>query len=186
MGIIYVTGGAKSGKSRFAEELAMKKEKRIYLATSIPFDNEMKSRVKRHKEQRGNDWTTIEAYRDIEEILLNVENINEMEVILLDCLTNMVTNIMIMEKETDWDNISDEELKIIENDVLQEVEKVISFSKKHSCDVIIVSNEVGMGLVPEYSLGRHFRDIAGIMNQIVAKEASEAYLVVSGIALRVK
>ena len=108
MGIIYVTGGAKSGKSRFAEELAMKKEKRIYLATSIPFDNEMKSRVKRHKEQRGNDWTTIEAYRDIEEILQNVENIAETEVILLDCLTNMVTNIMIMEKETDWDNISDE------------------------------------------------------------------------------
>ena len=186
MGIIYVTGGAKSGKSRFAEELAMKKEKRIYLATSIPFDNEMKSRVKRHKEQRGNDWTTIEAYRDIEEILQNVENIAETEVILLDCLTNMVTNIMIMEKETDWDNISDEELKIIENDVLQEVEKVISFSKKYSCDVIIVSNEVGMGLVPEYPLGRHFRDIAGIMNQIVAKEATEAYLVVSGIALRLK
>ena len=63
---------------------------------------------------------------------------------------------------------------------------MISFSKKHSCDVIIVSNEVGMGLVPEYPLGRHFRDIAGIMNQIVAKEASEAYLVVSGIALRLK
>ena len=186
MGIIYITGGAKSGKSKFAEKLAMKKKKRVYVATSIPFDNEMKNRVKRHKEQRGKDWLTVESYRNIDTVLLDINGIKDVEVILLDCLTNMVTNIMIMEKEIDWDNISEIELKEVEREVLSEVEKVISLSKKLSCDIIIVSNEVGMGLVPEYPLGRHFRDIAGQMNQVIAKEAVEGYLIVSGMALRIK
>lgn len=186
MGIIYVTGGAKSGKSKFAEELAMKKGKRVYVATSIPFDNEMKNRVKRHKEQRGEDWITVEAYRNIDTVLLNIDSIKNVEVILLDCLTNMVANIMIMEREIDWDNISEIELKEVEKEVLSEVEKVINLSEKLSCDIIVVSNEVGMGLVPEYSLGRHFRDIAGLMNQVVAKKAVEGYLIVSGMALKIK
>lgn len=184
MGIIYITGGAKSGKSKFAEKLAMEKKKRIYLATSIPFDNEMKNRVQRHQEQRGENWDTIEAYKNLDIILEKASN--DKEVVLLDCLTNMVTNIMIMDRNVDWDNISDSILKNIEEEVLVEIKKLINFSRKFSGNIIIVSNEVGMGLVPEYPLGRYFRDIAGSMNQIIAKEAEEAYLVVSGIPMKIK
>lgn len=184
MGIIYITGGAKSGKSKFAEKLAMKKKKRIYLATSIPFDIEMKNRVQRHKMQRGENWDTIEAYKNLDIILEKASS--DKEVILLDCLTNMITNIMIIDRDVDWENISDITLEDIEKEVLDEVKKIIKFSKKFPGDIIIVSNEVGMGLVPEYPLGRYFRDIAGAMNQIIAEESEEAYLVISGIPMKIK
>ena len=184
MGIIYITGGAKSGKSKFAESIAMKKKKRIYLATSIPFDNEMKLRVKKHKKQRGDNWITLEAYRNLDEVLSKVTD--QAEVILLDCLTNMITNLMIMDNEKDWDNLLEDEIAHMEKEIFLEINKIIDFSKKFSGDIIVVSNEVGMGLVPEYPLGRYFRDIAGSMNQLIAEKSKEAYLVVSGISMKIK
>ena len=184
MGIIFITGGAKSGKSRFAENLAFKREKRVYLATSVPLDNEMKNRVQKHRKQRGEDWITIEAYKDLDKVLeKTVENI---DVILLDCLTNMISNIMFEVYEGDWENIADYIPGKIENTVLTEVNKILDFNKVYMGDIIIVSNEVGLGLVPENPLGRYFRDIAGSMNQIIAAESDEVYMVVSGIPVKIK
>lgn len=184
MGIIYITGGAKSGKSKFAEKLAFKKEKRVYLATSVPFDPEMKKRVEKHKKQRGENWITIEAYKNLDEVLKKTEE--NTEVILLDCLTNMISNIMFEIHSGDWDSIPDNITEKIERTVFSEVSKILDFNKSYNGDIIIVSNEVGMGLVPENPLGRYFRDIAGSMNQIIAGEADEAYLVVSGIPVKIK
>ena len=184
MGIIYITGGAKSGKSKFAEKLAFKKEKRVYLATSVPFDSEMKKRVEKHKEQRGENWITIEAYKNLDEVLKKTEE--NTEVILLDCLTNMISNIMFEIYSGDWDSIPDNITEKIEKTVFSEVSKILDFNKSYKGDIIVVSNEVGMGLVPENPLGRYFRDIAGSMNQIIAGEADEAYLVVSGIPVKIK
>ena len=184
MGIIYITGGAKSGKSKFAESLAFRKEKRLYLATSVPFDNEMKNRVARHREQRGKDWITVEAYRNLDKVL--EDTAENTEVILLDCLTNMISNIIFEIYDGSWESIPGSILEKTDRTVLSEVNKVLEFGKRYSGDIIIVSNEVGMGLVPENSLGRYFRDIAGTMNQITAEKADEVYLVVSGIPVKIK
>ena len=127
MGIIYITGGAKSGKSKFAEKLAFKKEKRVYLATSVPFDPEMKKRVEKHKEQRGKNWITIEAYKNLDEVLKKTEE--NTEVILLDCLTNMISNIMFEIYSGDWDSIPDNITEKIERTVFSEVSKILDFNK---------------------------------------------------------
>ena len=183
--IIYITGGARSGKSSFAEKKVFESEKeKIYIATAISFDEEMKERVRLHKIQRGEDWITIEGYKNISNILSEYKNLNK--IILLDCLTNMVTNNMIMDRDVDWDKITQESLRDIENEIKNEVQDLIDFIKDSSLDMIVVSNEVGMGLVPPYALGRYFRDIGGRMNQLVAKESDEAYLVVSGLELKLK
>lgn len=183
--IIYITGGVKSGKSLFAETLIKKRyKKKIYLATAIPFDDEMKDRVKKHKKQRGEDWKTIEGYKNLYKILET--EIKGYEVILLDCITNMVTNLMIMNSKYDWDNISMEEVDFITEEIIFQINSLINFIKENNIDMVCVSNEVGMGLVPVTPLGRHFRDIGGKINQIVAKSSSEAYLLVSGLDIKLK
>lgn len=183
--IIYVTGGARSGKSSFAEKkvFQLNKEK-IYVATAIIFDEEMKERVRLHRIQRGENWITIEGYKDVDKLLEKYKNLDG--VVLLDCLTNLVTNNMIMDKELDWDNLPQEALQKIENDIKDQILSLVEFIKKSSLDMIVVSNEVGMGLVPPYALGRYFRDIGGRMNQLIGKECDEAYLIVSGLELKLK
>lgn len=185
--IIFYTGGARSGKSKLAEEYIKKKEykNKIYFATAVPFDDEMKDRVKKHIDRRGPNWLTIEAYENLVSYLEDIE-INKYDVILFDCMTNMVTNQMILKRELDWDKISPEEVNIIEEEILSEIRKFLKFLKNEKVDCVFVSNEIGMGLVPAYSLGRYFRDICGRANQIIAKEADEAYLAVSGIELKLK
>nr|MBP6323204.1 bifunctional adenosylcobinamide kinase/adenosylcobinamide-phosphate guanylyltransferase [Fusobacteriaceae bacterium] len=100
--------------------------------------------------------------------------------------TYMVNNLMFDHKDIDWDNVTQERVDIIEDNIKNEVEKVINYLSKTENILVVVSNEVGMGLVPEYPLGRYYRDIAGRMNQYMGKEASEAYLVVSGIKIKIK
>lgn len=184
--LIYFTGGARSGKSTQAENyiFARKYKQKIYIATAIAFDEEMKLRVKKHREQRGEDWITIEGYK---ELIDKIEPYKENEgVILLDCLTNMVSNLMIMEKEYDWDNISNEEFLFIEKSITNEVIKLFDYLKTLNMDTVIVSNELGMGIVPSYPLGRYFRDICGRVNQIAAQYSKEAYFIVSGIPMKLK
>jgi adenosylcobinamide kinase/adenosylcobinamide-phosphate guanylyltransferase len=183
--IIYVTGGARSGKSTFAEKIVSQLNKqKIYVATAISFDDEMKERVRLHKIQRGEDWITIEEYKNIHRFLEQYKEKNG--VVLLDCLTNLVTNNMIMDRNLDWDSISQEVLNEIESDILNQIKMLINFIKGSSLDMVVVSNEVGMGLVPPYALGRYFRDISGRMNQLIGKECQEAYLIASGLELKLK
>lgn len=182
--LVVVTGGARSGKSSFAEVLAKDyKCDVIYIATSIPFDDEMKIRIKKHIEQRPKDWKTIEAYRDIDEHLAQEKNSSS--VFLLDCITIMITNIML-ETPIDWDSASDKEIDYVENEVKIQIEKVLKAAKEIDSTFILVTNEIGMGIVPENKLSRIFRDIAGRMNQILAKSADEVYLCVSGIPMKIK
>lgn len=185
--IIYFTGGARSGKSTQAEQYIFERDysRRLYIATSIPFDEEMKARVKKHREQRGENWITIEGYKNlIEKISPNVKSGG---VILLDCLTNLVTNLMIMDRECDWDKITMSEVDKIEREITQEVTFLFNYLKELPMDIVVVSNELGMGIVPAYPLGRFFRDICGKINQIIGKEYSdEAYMAVSGLKLKLK
>ena len=195
MGLIFVTGGAKSGKSKFAEEMLLKlnngKQKNIYLATSLVFDEEMKEKVRLHKKRRKDEWFTVETYKNFENELSNFfENNDKIKNnMLVDCLTNMITNIIFENQNIDWDNFEKklyiQTLEKLNKDVEHSVIKLLNVADQFE-NAIIVSNELGMGLVPSYPLGRYFREIAGKMNQIVAEKADEVYLVVSGIPMKIK
>ncbi len=195
MGLIFVTGGAKSGKSKFAEEMLLKlnngKQKNIYLATSLVFDEEMKEKVRLHKKRRKDEWFTVETYKNFENELSNFfENNDKIKNnMLVDCLTNMITNIIFENQNIDWDNFEKklyiQTLEKLNKDVEHSVIELLNVADQFE-NAIIVSNELGMGLVPSYPLGRYFREIAGKMNQIVAETADEVYLVVSGIPMKIK
>lgn len=183
MGLIMITGGARSGKSELAEEMAIKMGggSVVYIATSIPFDDEMKERVKRHKERRPESWQTKEVYKGLYDIIINSCS----KVILIDCLTVMISNLL-MDIDLTWENMGINAINDIEERIGIEIDSIMKAAHRYEGDVIIVTNEVGMGLVPEYKLGRIFRDIAGRMNKKVANKADEVYFMVSGIPLKVK
>ncbi|MGI6705380.1 MAG: bifunctional adenosylcobinamide kinase/adenosylcobinamide-phosphate guanylyltransferase [Clostridia bacterium] len=180
--LYYITGGARSGKSTFAENLAANYGSLVsYIATAIPFDDEMKDRIAKHRQQRPQSWKTYEAYRGIGEIIRK----NQASVFILDCITVLITNQML-DEEVDWDHPTLQDIQKTEGNIRNEVKDIICAAKEGTADLIVVTNELGMGLVPEYPLGRVFRDIAGRMNQLLAKAADEAYFLVSGIPLRLK
>jgi len=183
MSLVMITGGARSGKSEFAEKLALEKggNSVLYIATSIPFDEEMKERVKRHKERRPPFWQTKEVYKNLYDVISK----SNAKVALIDCLTVMITNLL-MEVDLTWEKVELKEIDNIEKQIADEVDKILSAKKDFKGDIILVTNEVGMGLVPEYKLGRIFRDIAGRMNKKVADASDEVYLMVSGIPLKIK
>ena len=192
MAIIYVTGGAKSGKSKFAEDLLLSlndgKQKNVYLATSVVFDEEMKKKVELHKARRKDNWITVESYKNFSQSLEEVMNENKKNKknnMLVDCLTNMISNIIFENEEIDWEKPKKNQLEKCDENVEKEVQNLCKIFKNFE-NVVIVSNEVGMGLVPAYPLGRYFREIAGKMNQFVAEKSDEAYFVVSGIPMKIK
>ena len=196
MKLIYVTGGAKSGKSKFAEDLLLSlnsgKEKNIYLATSQVFDEEMEMKVLIHKERRQDKWETIESYKDFYESLKSafVEEKSQGNIVfknnmLVDCLTNMVSNIIFEDLTIDWEKPTKKQLQSCDRRVEKEVLSLIENLEKFNY-VVIVSNELGMGIVPATPLGRYFREIAGKMNQLIAEKSDEVYFVVSGIPMKIK
>ena len=175
--LILVTGGARSGKSSFAEKLAKEANKDVtYLATCQALDEEMALRIEEHKKRRPKNWKTIEEP-------LNASSVIEKEgksdrVILLDCLALLVANLIFSK--------GDSTSEPIDQAVLNEIKTLAKISKDVPASVIIVTNEVGMGIVPEYPLGRAYRDTLGKANQILASEADEVYLLVCGIPVNVK
>jgi len=182
--LILVTGGARSGKSTFAEELVKKNGKKVlYIATANDFDDEMKHRIKKHKEQRPTTWETLEAFKDFDNILN--KHIADKDVVILDCITIMVANIMY-EGCDDWNNMTIMEIDKMEVMVNKEISSLIGVIREGNIPFILVTNEIGMGVVPEFPSGRVFRDIAGRVNQSLAKAADEVYLCVSGIPVKIK
>lgn len=182
--IVMVTGGARSGKSSFAEDLCIKSKKKVaYIATSIPFDEGMKDRIKKHRLSRPGEWTTYELYRDVSK---SIEDISKGHgVVLLDCVTLLVNNLMF-ETEIDWEKCGRDEIDAIESMIQNQISSLIDEIRKTDLKFIFVTNELGMGLVPEYRLSRIYRDIAGRVNQQIADMADEVYLVVSGIPVKIK
>ena len=169
--MIFVTGGCRSGKSRYALHYANQHySKKIFLATSEALDEEMARRIENHKKVRGPEWQTIEEPVEI------VSKINEYEadggVILIDCLTLWLYNLLMR-----WGN----DLKIID-----ETEKLIETIKQSPTSSILVSNEVGMGIVPADPLSRRYRDLLGTMNQRIAEALDTVIFMVSGIPIFLK
>lgn len=173
--LILVLGGARSGKSTFAEELVKSKGGRVvYIATSQALDEEMEQRIRLHRERRPENWRTIEESLWVADKLADLEA----DVVLLDCLTLLVSNLLL-----------DEEFAVEEDKsqaILAEITKLAQVARASQADVIVVSNEVGQGLVPTYPLGRLYRDVAGWANQIIARQADEVYMVIAGIPVELQ
>ena len=183
--VILVTGGARSGKSTYAEKLALDtKSKVLYIATSIPFDEEMKDRVKQHKARRPKNWSTFEGYKDLKQVFSNEKL--DFDTIILDCITIMITNLLYDETGEDIESFNQEAINRIEKKILEEVADFLDYAEKTSKTLIMVTNEIGFGIVPEYKLARVFRDIAGRINQYIASRADEVTIVVCGIPLKIK
>lgn len=184
--IIFITGGARSGKSRFAITEASKIiGRRAYIATAEPLDDEMKERIERHKMERGDEWDTYEEPIEIATVLQEIRD--RYNVIVLDCMTMWLSNLLIGTQNTEY-RIQTAEAEI--KDFLETIKSLknsfVRNPSSNNCSMFIVSNEVGMGIVPDNEMARRFRDLAGFLNQKVAEIADEVYFLVSGIPLKIK
>lgn len=166
MSILLVGGGSRSGKSRYALELARRYgPRRGFLATAQAFDEEMTVRIEKHREERGLDFVTVEEPLELAAAVRRVEG--DFDVLVVDCLTLWLSNLMLAERELRFESTLDE----------------IAASP---LPCILVTNEVGCGIVPENALARRFRDQAGVLNQQAVARAEEAYWMIFGVPLRLK
>ncbi|MDO9128550.1 MAG: bifunctional adenosylcobinamide kinase/adenosylcobinamide-phosphate guanylyltransferase [Anaerolineales bacterium] len=188
--LILLLGGARSGKSVYAQQKATELggDRVLYVATSEAKDKEMHSRIEKHRAARPSSWLTLEALQDVGKAIRQA-NFN-VGVILVDCITILVSNRLQAAagpQEDPFGNPSADPFGAkIEVDIMFEVEKLVACAREMDVVMIVVSNEVGMGLVPPYVLGRAYRDLLGRANQALARHADEVYLLVAGIPMRVK
>lgn len=183
--IILVTGGTRSGKSSYAETLAKESDRVVnYIATAISLGEEMEDRIKKHRDSRPSKWKTLEMFKGISEEIKKQEY--DGQCFLLDCVTIMTTNLMFDNRDIDWDNVEREEIDNIESLIKREFIDICAAIRKSDMQMIYVTNELGMGIVPSNRLSRIFRDIAGSVNQLIAKEADDVYFCVSGIPTKIK
>ena len=163
--IILITGGARSGKSRLAEDRALAFGPAVYIATAQAHDAEMAARIAAHQARRGAGWTTVAEPLDLTGALEATDRAPR----LVDCLTLWLTNVMLADR--DW---------------RAEAGGLLAALDRQRNPVVLVTNEVGMGIVPDNALARAFRDAAGALNQMIAARADEVTLAVSGLPLRMK
>lgn len=177
--IVLVTGGARSGKSSFAESVYAGMENVVYIATARVEDGEMKDRVRLHQQSRPQQWITYEGTYDLYKAVAPSSHY------LLDCVTVLTSNVMYdMTKQ--YERIPIDVQKEVENRVADEIEQLAEQVRKAGTDLVMVTNEVGDSIVPEHHVSRVYRDIVGRVNQRIAQLCSEVYLVTCGIPMRIK
>ena len=179
MKITFVIGGARSGKSSFAlKEASLVKGRKVYIATAEARDDEMKDRVKKHQDERGDEWDTCEEQFLVSEVLMNIKD--KYACVLLDCLTLWMSNVLLRSQ------VAEPGHSLPEENIQELTDTLTRLKDVKGPALIIVSNEVGMGIVPENRMARQFRDLAGTLNQKVAEIADEVYLVAAGIPVKIK
>ena len=173
--IILLLGGARSGKSHYAQQLAVQLgDKVLFVATGEALDEEMQARIAEHRKNRPKNWRTLEIQTGIGKGI--EKGIGDAEVVLIDCLTLLVSNLL--RDEPDYPEAGKR--------VTSEINELIAAMDRLNASFVIVSNEVGMGLVPETRLGRIYRDLLGKSNQLLASHATEVYLMVACLPVQVK
>ncbi len=172
--LIFILGGARSGKSSFAERIAGQSDSVLFVATAQAWDDDMKQRIAAHQSSRSDTWDTLEE--PVSLVPAMRPKVSNHETVLLDCLTLWVSN-MLLENEESPD---------IEKQILASTEDLLALYEEGTATWIIVTNEVGLGIVPPSSLGRVYRDILGKVNQLVASRADKVYLMSAGLALELK
>lgn len=179
---ILVLGGARSGKSSFAESLAgLSGDPVAYIATAAAWDEEMRQRIALHRQQRPAHWATFEEELWVKDQLGALQG--RFPVVMIDCLTLLVTNLLLNPAFAGSAELTSQEQ---EKMILHELEQLGQLCRSFDGTVIMVSNEVGLGLVPENVLGRQYRDLAGRANQLMASFAHEVFLIVAGIPVELK
>ena len=180
--IILCSGGARSGKSEFAEQLALSlKGRKAYVATGQAFDDEMKDRIKKHQMRRGKEWITFEIPLHLHKNWEQIKNVSD--VILIDCLTMFTSNHIFAHGDIN----TQEDSNRIESIILEELRLLLEdINNSNDKTVIFVTNEIGLGIVPENKLARYFRDITGRVNREVASAANKMYLTISGVTIELK
>ncbi|MCX5699090.1 MAG: bifunctional adenosylcobinamide kinase/adenosylcobinamide-phosphate guanylyltransferase [Candidatus Omnitrophica bacterium] len=168
--ITLILGGARSGKSSYALSLAKRYKKVAFIATCQGLDKEMRQRIELHKETRPKHWETFEEPRELTKLLVKMGN--SFDCIVIDCLTLLVSNLILSANS--------------QKQIIDKVQESLLILNKKKARIILVSNEVGLGLVPANKLGRKFRDIAGKVNQIVASRVNEVLFIVAGLPLNIK
>lgn len=174
--LTLILGGARSGKSDFARTLALKRggEDVLFIATAQALDEEMRARIEKHRAERPAQWKVIEAPRAIAQVGAHGGAQHAARVVLLDCVTLWVSNVLL-------DNERD-----AEQTMARELEEFLAWYRAAGVELIVVSNEVGMGIVPENELGRAFRDLLGAANQKLAAAADEVFWLIAGLPIEVK
>jgi len=175
MSITLILGGARSGKSRYAQELAETLSRKVlYVATAEALDDEMKARIEAHRRARPSFWKTVEAARDVAAAI--EDHVADADVVIIDCITLLLSNV------------ADEDtgVEVWEERAAGELGRLVALADVSRARFIVVSNELGLGLVPTYPLGRGFRDVVGWANQMLARRAAEVYFMVAGIPLALK
>ncbi|MCZ6788939.1 MAG: bifunctional adenosylcobinamide kinase/adenosylcobinamide-phosphate guanylyltransferase [Chloroflexi bacterium] len=187
--LILVTGGARAGKSGFALRLAQGlslpaepgSTPVLFVATAEAGDAEMEERIREHRSSRPAEWSTLEEPIHLSEAVstaLSEPGTRDAGVVVVDCLNLWVSNMLLAGQ--------DSERAAIEEGVLDSARRLLECYQQGTASFVLVSNEVGLGLVPSHPLGRHFRDLLGKVNQLVAAEADEVYLLVAGLPLELK
>ena len=172
--MIFVLGGARSGKSSFAEQLAREGGRVLYVATAEALDDEMRSRIDAHRRQRPAEWDTLEEPIRLPSALGPA--LDGHDVCLLDCLTLWISNMLL----------AGEDNPNAEQEILAAAAGLLEVYQESTATWIVVSNEVGLSVVPPSPLGRAFRDVQGRVNQMFAARADRAYLLVAGLAMDLK
>ena len=168
---VFITGGARSGKSAYAQKLAKRTKKKVaFIATCQPGDKEMKKRIELHKKSRPRHWRLIEEPKDVEGVLRGLGN--TYDGVVIDCIGVLVSNLLC-------GGLGEEKIK-------SKMEKMARTASASKCEIIVVSNEVGDGIVPKNHLARRFRDVLGTTNQIMARHADVVYSMRVGIPVRIK
>lgn len=168
--ITFILGGARSGKSEHALKLVGRAKRIAFVATCQALDDEMDERIRLHKASRPRHWATFEEPLGVAAMIKKIRS--DYNFILIDCLTLLVTNLLLKKKKAE--------------EIEREVGAIMYELRKHKGSSVIVSNEVGLGIVPETRLGREFRDIAGRVNKMVAERSNRVFFIVSGIPRRIK
>lgn len=172
--LILILGGARSGKSAFAERLARRGRRVLFVATAEPRDEDMKRRIAAHRERRPAGWDTLEEPLDLVAALRPV--LDRYDTFLLDCLTLWVSNLLLDEPGHAEAN----------NRIQDSARKLMDLIEETPATWILVSNQVGQGIVPSSALGRAYRDALGRVNQLAASRADRVYLMTAGLALELK
>lgn len=172
--LTLITGGARSGKSTFAQSLCPPDVHALYIATAVPIDSEMRERIARHRATRPPSWLTIEEPVAVPAVI--EAHAGHADFILIDCLTLWLNNLFL-----EWRSDS---FAAIETKALVQAQALITAAR--NCTVVAVTNEVGSGIVPEPLLARQFRDLQGFINQQIARAADNVYLLACGIAIQIK
>ncbi len=173
-----ITGGARSGKSQFAQELALKSGGDVlFVATAEAGDEEMKKRIEAHRKARPSTWQTLEVTTHVgRRIALNIRQV---QTVIIDCVTLLINNIFQRHDEA-------VEAALIEEEVTAEINELVYCIEQSDARFIIVSNEVGLGLVPADKVSRLYRDLLGRVNQVLARHSDQVYLMVAGVPVAIK